>query len=1027
MPEVESTTTEKKMESPSKGSPTKKEIDIATQALNHFAQGKRHLLVNDIPSAVNSLQEACRLLAEQYGELAPECGDAYFYYGRALLEMARLESGVLGNALDGVPQGEDVENSQVENPEKMTDDEKEMVSEKVGEALEEACKAWDNHVNRQGKPSDSVKAVNGKEEEASGEKEVKKESGNVDEGMELEVKSEEVVDPATREKVTEEKKACLKKNVEGGEDGRESKDGLVEDNAEKGEDTEVEAMDVEVDTEDKCEKEGEDAKDESKSKGAETEKTKGTEVESKTEGAKEESKTKGTKESETEGTEKESKTEGAEKESKTEGAEKESKTEGAKKESKTEGAEKESKTEVAEKESKTKGAEKESKTEGAEKESKTEGAEKESKTEGAEKESKTEGAEKESKTEGAEKESKTEGAEKESKTEGAEKESKTEGAEKESKTEGAEKESKTEGAEKESKAEGAEKESKEGGAEKESKAEGAEKESKASGAEKELKDGGAEKESKAEGAEKESKAEGAEKESKAGGAEKESKAKEETDGSEEKTKDKSNGNEVAVGGSNDKLNEKSESDRTDEKPKEEENKCTEKTKEESMETDDMDVDDAKPGENVEGKDVISEDKPKTAEEPIKESADCKSEVKEEETIKKDLKMANSKAVNGVAVTNGDLKKEGSTEGEDEDDNDGEEDNEDEDEEKSDSQSQEEGSQEEGEKTDEDEDVSNLQLAWEMLELAKCIFQKQTEGNPDMALKVAQVHLKLGELSLENESYAQSVEDLTRCLDIQKKILEPDNRCLAESHYQLGVAHSFSDEFDKAIESFNSSISVIEDRKVNLVKKIEEKKSWTEEQRTKDAAEKPDPFYTEQGEIDELNQLVPDIKEKVVDMEEMKKDSRERIAKITKPAEDNMGLGKVLGSPSSAGTSGTSSGTSSVGFGSTSAFGTSTEAKPVEAKPVSNIGHLIRKKTASECGGGPSNVAVGAVTAALLRKPEEEVGDTSKKSRAEDGTARNGLGSTSDTSNGVSIEKMESEQEKPRSTSAVEEPKKEEEK
>merc|ERR1712119_62586 len=35
-----------------------------------------------------------------YGETAFECGEAYFYYGKALLDLARLETGVMGN-LDG--------------------------------------------------------------------------------------------------------------------------------------------------------------------------------------------------------------------------------------------------------------------------------------------------------------------------------------------------------------------------------------------------------------------------------------------------------------------------------------------------------------------------------------------------------------------------------------------------------------------------------------------------------------------------------------------------------------------------------------------------------------------------------------------------------------------------------------------------------------------------------------------------------------------------------------------------------------
>ena len=77
-----------------------------------LVSGKRHLLCQDIASAVTSLGkmiiscsiiiivaagEACELLAQEFGEKAPECAEAYFYYGKALLEAARLEAGVLGN------------------------------------------------------------------------------------------------------------------------------------------------------------------------------------------------------------------------------------------------------------------------------------------------------------------------------------------------------------------------------------------------------------------------------------------------------------------------------------------------------------------------------------------------------------------------------------------------------------------------------------------------------------------------------------------------------------------------------------------------------------------------------------------------------------------------------------------------------------------------------------------------------------------------------------------------------------------
>merc|ERR1719489_394056 len=75
-------------------------------------------------------------MAKHKGEMATECAEAYFYYGKALLELSRVESGVLGNALDGVDMSDD-KDALVEDTEAMTTDEKSEIEEKVADALED--------------------------------------------------------------------------------------------------------------------------------------------------------------------------------------------------------------------------------------------------------------------------------------------------------------------------------------------------------------------------------------------------------------------------------------------------------------------------------------------------------------------------------------------------------------------------------------------------------------------------------------------------------------------------------------------------------------------------------------------------------------------------------------------------------------------------------------------------------------------------------------------------------------------------
>merc|ERR1712000_38041 len=112
--------------------------EVQKEATTLLTTGKRNLLVNDVPAAVSVMSQACELLSKMFGETAIECAEAYYFYGKALLELSRLESGVLGNALDGVPEEEDEGNSsKVEDPSKLTDEEKNEVDEKVREALEE--------------------------------------------------------------------------------------------------------------------------------------------------------------------------------------------------------------------------------------------------------------------------------------------------------------------------------------------------------------------------------------------------------------------------------------------------------------------------------------------------------------------------------------------------------------------------------------------------------------------------------------------------------------------------------------------------------------------------------------------------------------------------------------------------------------------------------------------------------------------------------------------------------------------------
>ncbi|KAK5906919.1 hypothetical protein CesoFtcFv8_004822 [Champsocephalus esox] len=150
---------------------------------------------------------------------------------------------------------------------------------------------------------------------------------------------------------------------------------------------------------------------------------------------------------------------------------------------------------------------------------------------------------------------------------------------------------------------------------------------------------------------------------------------------------------------------------------------------------------------------------------------------------------------------------------------------------------------------EEEEVGNLQLAWEMLEVAKVIYKKK-EGKEDQ-LMAAQTYLKLGEVSAESGNYPQALDDFQECLALQLKHLPPHSRLLAETHYHVATTLCYMDQYSQAIQHYNSSVKVIETRLAMLQEAIDAAGGAAEEK----------------NEMDELKQLLPDIKEKVEDAKE----------------------------------------------------------------------------------------------------------------------------------------------------------------
>ena len=115
--------------------------------------------------------------------------------------------------------------------------------------------------------------------------------------------------------------------------------------------------------------------------------------------------------------------------------------------------------------------------------------------------------------------------------------------------------------------------------------------------------------------------------------------------------------------------------------------------------------------------------------------------------------------------------------------------------------------EDGDGEDEAEPEDDFNAAWEVLDLARAIYEKCMDGDDGMRLRAADTFIMLGDISLETgappskiplqrifcakytvaEKFEQAITDYSAGLALKTDLLPLSSRQLAEAHYKLSIA------------------------------------------------------------------------------------------------------------------------------------------------------------------------------------------------------------------------------------------------
>ncbi|BAF20707.1 uncharacterized protein [Oryza sativa Japonica Group] len=161
----------------------------------------------------------------------------------------------------------------------------------------------------------------------------------------------------------------------------------------------------------------------------------------------------------------------------------------------------------------------------------------------------------------------------------------------------------------------------------------------------------------------------------------------------------------------------------------------------------------------------------------------------------------------------------------------------------------------------DEDDSDLDQAWKMLDIARAIVEK----SPDDTLEKAKIFSALAEVSMEREDIDNSLGDYFKALAILEKLFEPDHRRIIDLNFRICLVYELVSKISDAIPYCAKAISLCKSRIQSL--KNDKDALLAGKDDNASAADGGSEKSAPEGEIEQLSGILSELEKKLEDLEQ----------------------------------------------------------------------------------------------------------------------------------------------------------------